>query len=75
MHHQPRGDAVTGNRNSGKPVRAADAGAHVFEGSLTFTRRTAAAGRQAGARYLELIVEVRIRPGQPGFSPDQAQDR
>lgn len=38
--------------------------AHVFEGSLTVTRTTAEARRQAGARILATIDKVRLRPGQ-----------
>jgi hypothetical protein len=47
--------------------------AHVFEGSVTFTRQTAAARRQAGARILELIDQVGVRAGQPELSPEQAE--
>lgn len=47
--------------------------AHVFKGSVTFTRRTEIARRQAGARIQELIDRVRARPGQPELSPEEAE--
>lgn len=47
--------------------------AHVFEGSVTFTRRAAAARRQAGVRILKLIDQVGVRAGQPELSPEQAE--
>jgi hypothetical protein len=40
---------------------------------VTFTRRTETARRQAGARILDLIDQVRVRFGQPGLSPEQAE--
>lgn len=48
-----------------------DLDAHVFAGSVTFTRTTEDARRQAGARMLKLIDTVRVRPGQPHMSPAQ----
>jgi hypothetical protein len=48
--------------------------AHVFEGSVTFTRTTAEARRQAGGRILELIENVRLRPGQPPMSSAEVDD-
>jgi hypothetical protein len=45
--------------------------AHVFKGSVTLTRTTDEARRQAGARILELIGQVRVRPGQPDRSPEE----
>ena len=45
--------------------------AHVFEGSVTFTRTSDEARRQAGVRLIELIDQVRVRPGQPPMSPEE----
>src|SRR6266508_4366271 len=45
--------------------------AHVFKGSVTFTRTTDEARRQAGYRILELIDQVRVRPEQPEMSPEE----
>jgi hypothetical protein len=47
--------------------------AHVFEGSVTFTRTTEEARGQAGARILTLIDQVHVRPGQPPMSPDEVE--
>jgi hypothetical protein len=47
--------------------------AHVFEGSVTFTRTTENARRQAGARILDLLDHVRVRSGEPELSPAQAE--
>ncbi len=47
--------------------------AHVFEGSVTFTRTSDAARRQAGTRILKLIDQVRVRPGQPPMSPEEVE--
>jgi hypothetical protein len=47
--------------------------AHVFRGSVTFTRTTEEARRQAGARILELIDQVRVRPGQPNMAPEEVE--
>jgi len=47
--------------------------AHVFKGSVTFTRTTDEARRQAGARILELVDQVRVRPGQPEMSPVEVE--
>jgi hypothetical protein len=43
--------------------------AHVFKGGVTFTRTTHEARRHAGQRILELVDQVRVRPGQPEMSP------
>ncbi len=45
--------------------------AHVFEGSLTLTRTTDDARRQAGKRILATIDQVRPRPGQPAMTPEE----
>lgn len=47
--------------------------AHVFEGSVTFTRKTAEARRQAGARILDLIDQVRVREGEPDMTPEEVE--
>src|SRR5688572_6346807 len=47
--------------------------AHVFKGSVTFTRTTDDARRQAGARILDLIDQVRIQPGQPEMEPAEVE--
>jgi len=47
--------------------------AHVFEGSVTFTRTTEEARRQAGARMLALVGQVELRPGEPVLSPDEEE--
>ncbi len=46
--------------------------AHVFNGSVTLTRTGAEARQQAGARILALIEQVRVRPGQPVLSEEEA---
>jgi len=45
--------------------------AHVFEGSLTVTRTTPEARRQAGDRILAIIDKVRLRPGQQPLTEDE----
>jgi hypothetical protein len=47
--------------------------AHVFPGSVTFTRATEEARRQAGERILALIDQVRVRPGQPDMSSEEIE--
>jgi hypothetical protein len=47
--------------------------AHVFEGSITFTRTTEDARREAGTRIMDLIDRIRVRPGQPELSPAEIQ--
>jgi hypothetical protein len=47
--------------------------AHVFKGSVTFTRTTDEARRQAGQRIVELIDQVRVRPGQPEMPPEEVE--
>jgi hypothetical protein len=47
--------------------------AHVFRDSVTFTRTTGEARRQAGERLLEIISRVRLRTGQPEMSPDEVE--
>ena len=45
--------------------------AHVFAGSLTVTRTTPEARRQAGERILDLIERVQVRPDQPPMSAEE----
>ena len=45
--------------------------AHVFEGSVTFTRTTDDARQQAGRRIAALLEEVELRPGQPEMSEEE----
>ena len=47
--------------------------AHVFKGSVTFTRTTQEARKEAGARILELIEQVRVLPGQPDMSAAEVE--
>jgi predicted nucleic acid-binding protein len=43
----------------------------VFEDSVTFTRTAKEARQRAGARILEPIDKVQVRPGQPPMSPEK----
>lgn len=45
--------------------------AHVFKGSVTFTRTSGEARRQAGHRILGLIDQVRAQPGKPEMSHEE----
>ena len=45
--------------------------AHVFRGSVTFTRKTEDARRQAGERIMAIIDQVRLRPGQPAMTEEE----
>src|SRR5258708_36389096 len=44
--------------------------AHVFEGSVTFTRTTDDARHQAGRRVAALLEQIQLRPGQPEMSEE-----
>lgn len=47
---------------------------HVFEGSLTVTRTSPEARREAGERMLATIDRVRLRPGQKSLTDDEIVD-
>lgn len=47
--------------------------ARVYKGGLTVVPATDEARQQAGQRILELIDQVRVRPGQPAMSPEEVE--